>query len=275
MRTVKNRKRKFALGMKIAAMFSCIAIASVGFAAWIIVNDTNVVGTSGSITAEAVDEKGLTFSSIETPADTIILGKSNASVWYPTVDAQAATSFTSKNWLVNSSIASEQLKGTITVSFEAKNVTEGTISVNLIPKYGETDASSRLQELVTAKYLTVTLEVYSKNPQNDTIDDLIGTAALSTSGTPEITFDLTTERINRGVFYIDVKFAWGDTFYRNNPYVFFNAQTKTDDLKNLAKTSLQKINDVVNNITRDGEGEITSDGDDMHYHVEVTGTIPA
>ena len=77
MKTLKRKNRKLALGVKIASLLSCVAIASVGFAGWIIVGNPSVDVSSGTLNAYTVSESGLTLTKATDATENIVFGKAD------------------------------------------------------------------------------------------------------------------------------------------------------------------------------------------------------
>ncbi|MBQ3572128.1 MAG: hypothetical protein IJA15_04815 [Clostridia bacterium] len=229
MKTVKSRKRKFALSMKIAAMLSCIAIASVGFASWLIVNQPTDQVATGSITASAVGDANFTLTATN-PATVINFGK-------------AGTPSPNHNWLVANNIEEEVLTSAIKVDYTTQHVTKGEITVNLEAFLNTTADSTVLANLITNHYITVTVGLYSDAALANLLP---GTSAVAYKVTdPEISASEMTLGAS-GTFYVGIKFAWGSEFGNENPYTYFNEQAKTDDLATKAETALGAIYSAAN-----------------------------
>ena len=238
MKTVKSRKRKFALSMKIAAMLSCIAIASVGFASWLIVNQPEQQNATGSITASAVGEANFTLTATN-PATVINFGK-------------AGTPSPNHNWLVANNVGEEVLTSAITVVYTTTNVNKGTITVNLESLLDTTADLTVLKGLITNKYITLTVGLYS----DAALETAIGTPAAYVPETAEINaYEMTLNA--SGTFYVGVKFAWGEAFGNENPYTYFNELEKSAELVTKAQTALGALKDAAD--------------DKLNYTVTITG----
>lgn len=282
MRTVKNRKRKFALGMKIAAMFSCIAIASVGFAAWIIVNDPqNVTVEGGQITAETVSETGLTFGAIVNPTAKINFGKTtmpsgSPAKWPDIVGSDlSGDDYTNYNWLVADDIDVEVMRAQFTVPYTPSNVTSVNFKLNINAYYGNDLANDKLQTLITKGYIKLGLAV--KNADGSELYD--SGDFTEASNDYEVQFTLSDAALNTNQFVVHIEFSWGDAFKGYNPYVYFNGHAITDiytgatTMKEAAKTALSDLYTVVNNVatfdTLDADQT-----DDLNYKVLVRAEFP-
>ena len=282
MRTVKNRKRKFALGMKIAAMFSCIAIASVGFAAWIIVNKPANQETAGSITASTVSEKGLTLTAAASSAAIIL-------------DAPASAN-KSGDWLISdvSGVAVESLSVTIPVTYEAIGIGSAEITVNFKAVLTDgSDGASRLAELIgtdaKTNYVNVVVSLWSVNPSTVDMDDDAQVSAYRKDvdtynyddEKEDTTFSLSglnNQEVD-GTFWIKIDFGWGAAFEGKNPYTYFNDLDPNHDYaldaektnKLAAKNALTAIYEAIYEEGMNTENVTTND---LKYHVTISATSP-
>ncbi len=236
MKTVKNRKRKFALGIKIAAMLSCVAIASVGFASWLIIsNPADTDPSQGSITASTVTEQGLAF---ETPTwgeasdgdSDIVFGKPTD----PIADA----------WLVaGNDVQSEDLKATLTLKYTPTNIKEADITV----KFNVCSANGAIDTTTWANvkdYVGIKMTIGE------------GTAVeCDATGTITATTKLTNGEsvLEARTLTVKIEFYWKLDDSHSNPYVFFNTGHKPGDSYNEtttyaahAKTVLEAVYDNLN-----------------------------
>ncbi len=279
MRTVKNRKRKFALGMKIVAMFSCIAIASVGFAAWIIVNKPADVQGSGTITASTVSEQGLTMQ-VGAITGSIIL------------DASDGTNKDS-DWLISDRATEEALEVTVPVICTVDNIEQATINIDLMGKMASEEEPSdaytaKLKGLIDSGYITVSVYVVSSdgssrlgtsNALNTASGQYEATATIQ-FGTGAGKFELDGE--GKATFNIKVVFDWGTKFSATiddvldnyNPYTFYNSKNKGDLVPETSKTWAQDARETLTAIydaTMNGTPETT---DDLCYHLNIAAILP-
>lgn len=136
----KTRKIKFTLGMKIASVLCCVALLSVGFASWWIVQYPTQAEESGSFTVYKVDTKKVNISTPTFLTDDdseIVFGA-------PTKDEIDALT-NNYGWLgYNSSeVALEDLSATLGFTVSVKDVKkEGNNTT-------EEDSSSKLSEFIT------------------------------------------------------------------------------------------------------------------------------
>ncbi len=269
MKTVKNRKRKFALGIKIAAMLSCVAIASVGFASWLIIQDTAPKSTGGNITASTVDDASLTFGD---PSGTgnIVFGKSGT---------------VTPTWLVaGSDVADDSLTATFTVAYTASNIKSATITVNFLAHVGAKPESGTWNEDTTRfatlmKYLNLEVSVAESTVSGNVVSGTLN-GSYDSGFTP---IELTLKGKDNGALAsgsltITVEFTWDyevvSEIITKNPYEYFNSiSSPSSDQKTAAKNMLSAIYNAVYNETKATTNTDTTD--DLHYEVAITGTSSA
>ena len=223
--TIKSR---FSLGMKIVGILSCLAIVSVGFAAWWIIKYPDPQSyESGSFTVYAVDEKEIQFTGI-----TI---QGNAEI----VFGAPATPGT-EGWLGYTDMDEENLTAIVkfTVSMGDANDQLSKYLDGINVTFDPGDAF----ELVDATYLAAPKIYYQMD----------GTAGEWT----ELTDGLVPAP-NKDVadVYLKFEFGWGTATEGNNPYNYFNEKevdathaTITDKTnKDVAIDMLTVINGLNNN----------------------------
>ena len=267
MKTLNKKHRKFKLSLQIAAILSCVAIASVGFASWIIVGNSTQ-STNGSITAYTVSESNFSLTAEGSTTGNIVLGK-------------PASSSVTNPWLVaGSDVAVESLTATFKVNYTAANeITSGKISVSLSALFGDGESvteetkkskgETKLKSLLTNNYIEVVVEMWSSDPISG------GTPADSATYTTDITeipaIDYTFTESNRtGSVWVKVIFNWGTAFAKSgesaqNPYDYFNKQEKTAELATAARTALTAIY----NATTEAVDGVTGT---LQYAVTITAT---
>lgn len=255
MKTIKNRKRKVALGVKIAAMLSCVAIASVGFASWLILINPEGQSQTGNITASSVSEQGLELSTAwEGNANpSIVLGKPEA-----TANANA--------WLTASDeVGVEVLTATLNVTYTPINISSATITVDFLAHIGAKPANGEWAE-DTSRLAAIKDYVGVKVSVSGT-----GVTAQSKeylNGLEPIVIELSnlTDVTTAQTFTVKVEFMW--KFGTGvNPYTYFNAitnPTATDRAD--AKTALSDIYTAIH-------GTSAETTDDLNFEVTVVGTF--
>ncbi len=228
-------KKKFSLGVKIASILSCVAVLSVGFASWLIVNvptETNnqigsfevyeVVDNSVALTYDwgndGVDDKDGdgAYTSAATAAAKITFGKPSGA--------------TNAGWLqAGNDVQNEKLTATVKVTID--NFTQlQSFSVTLTPP--------------TISSTLITSSVSYKNAQGTSVDTNSDGALNATE----------LAAVN-GVVVVELTFAWGSAFTPAdaqapvNPFTYYNGQTYSADLATEANTNLTAINTALSGKT--------------------------
>ena len=221
-------KTRFSLGMKIVGILSCLAIVSVGFAAWWIIKYPEPQSyESGSFTVYAVDEKEIQFTGITT--------QGNAEI----VFGAPATPET-EGWLGYNDMATENLTAIVkfTVSINGTN--------DQLSKYLDgidvTFDPGAAFETVNGNYLAAPKVYYQ-------IDKTDGEWTELTDGlVPAPNKDVAD-------VYLKFEFGWGEATEGKNPYNYFNGKevdqkhaTITDKTnKDVATEMLTAINGLNTN----------------------------
>lgn len=224
---MKKTTKKLSLGMKIASVLACLAIVSVGFASWWIVNYPKPVeNNDGSFEVYGVETKNIYFDNMSWGE-----GKDDALIifGYPT----GAT--TNKGWFgYTKSVADndggvEEEDMSAIFKFTLKADDEGAalndymdvVTVTFTPIHDDFNA------LVTeSKYIAAPVIEYSLN----------GGTSWQTGATyngAATTFDIEADSMTGSFQDIQLRFTFGWGEYFNdaetnenlNPYDFFNAQT--------------------------------------------------
>lgn len=209
-------KRNFSIGIKIASILSAVAILSVGFASWLIVNAPNdQTYVDGSFTVEAVEMKSATISAITASDSSVVFGKGAA---------PSGEGVTNYGWLKATDVGADDLSA--------------SFSFTLTSKDGKTPSELALKDVL--KKLTIVLDTpdefdtavasgvlgaptveYSygenKTGSSSTLTDGKVTLEIDLSAVTETSIDVT----------LDLTFAWGTN---GNPFTYYNAQEYTDSL---------------------------------------------
>lgn len=282
---MKQRKFKFSLGMKIASILSCIALVSVGFASWWIVQMPDpVTYENGSFTVYTVDTKNVRIENFKVKDNTeasIIFGR---------------TSGVTERWLLSDSDDKEQnLKVTFTFDVnlydnykegasdnkltEGGNLSKfvGNIKLNFAPT-----VKTNLDAAIKAKYITAPVITYSYGSKTGNITY----NPDATENTLDI--DMSGATSNTQAVTLTIEFKWGETFDTNgtadtdlddnlNPYAFYNATTRnaTGD-SGVAKTG----EGATGNMTwaehaAKALGDIHALGGEKAYTLTLTAEVPA
>ena len=235
---MKTTKRKFSLGVKIASILSCVAVLSVGFASWLIVNvPTETNNTIGSFEVYEVKEKSVTlaydwgadsapdkdgednYTDAATTAAKIIFGK-------------PASGTATNNWLrPEDGMANEKLTAKVKVTVgNYDQLTNFSVSI-------DASAFSGIDTLVgtpTVSYM---------NADGSGSVDTDDTAGLSKA-------ELTAAG---GVVVVVFTFSWGAEFTPANaqdpvnPFFFYNNQKYSAEIASEAKTNLTNLKTALTN----------------------------
>ena len=237
MKTVKNRKRKFALGIKIAALCSCLALASVGFASWLVVQDPDAKHNVGDVNVALTAEADLLF---EKPA-AIKVSDTNLNLNSFSF-GRPATEEVQIKWLVPQEVETEDMIEEYTLKFKPQNLPTGTVahvSLDFDAVYatgsGETtnyeDRNTKLATLISKGYLTLTITVGEGVKAKSVIYDK-SNALPVTGGVVNYDVDwdtlyaaqnATEDNAKSISLPLTIEFAWGSTFGGDNPYVYYNS----------------------------------------------------
>ena len=234
---MKQRKIKFSLGLKIASILSCIALVSVGFASWWIVQLPDpITYENGSFTVYSVDTKNVKLENFAVKSGTeadVIFGK---------------TTGVTERWLLSDSAdKTENLKVTFTFDVNLyDNYEEGktntlTPNGNLSKFVGNIEldfasaAKAHLDAAIKANYITAPVISYSYGATNSgsityNPDSAENKLDISMSGATSNTQQIT----------LTIEFKWGEAFDTDgvadtnasdnlNPYAFYNAATRNSN----------------------------------------------
>jgi len=205
------KTKRFSLGVKIASILSAVAILSVGFANWLIVNiqPEETISQAGSFTVYQVEDKSVTY----TPT------WENATIIFGALSAEEENQVTGNVWFKPNGLSATNLVATLeltitnvsqlssfditfapadTTKFDA--VLDTSIAKPVIKWYTGTDSTKVEQGSVTYESTSVKLSM----PVG--ADKIVGDSANNDTATVTVEFI----------------FAWGTDFGGVNPYVHFN-----------------------------------------------------
>ena len=249
---MKKTTKKLSLGMKIASVLACLAIVSVGFASWWIVNYPKPVEhTDGSFEVYAVQTKNIYFKDIawgdENDAATnamIIFGHSN-------------TTHDTKGWFgygdgVQPQDLSAELEFTLTVNGETNDAIKDYINKVYVDFTPET--VNTFKSLITSQYIAAPTLSYSLDGGNTWSAPVAYGGTETDAGTGTMTFEILTTNMTTSSQAIKVKFTfdWGEHFNDTttgnnlNPFDFYYGKAY-DDYKDDAATVMAAINDNLTN----------------------------
>ena len=292
MKTVKNRKRKFALGMKIAALCSCLALASVGFASWLVVHEPEDQTVDGAVNV------ALTSSAeLKEIKATPTLGADNDSyaakfVFGRPKKADAAPI----KWLVPEDVEVEDLVEEYKLTFKPQNLPTNAKAVFAFDFDGIVDSvenNTALTTLIQKGYVTLTItigdavefpgvEVVTKTFNTTTPFPLVDDPATDDDESV-LTFIVPWEKLSTlqtagatASIPFTIEFEWGGTFGGENPYNFYNNLVDPDaDAKAGALNVLGEIASLVKGISMDqatGKAEVTG-AKDYSYLISIDASI--
>lgn len=292
MKTVKNRKRKFALGIKIAALCSCLALASVGFASWLVVHEPEDQTVDGAVNV------ALTSSAeLKDIKATPTLGADNDSyeakfVFGRPKKADAAPI----KWLVPEDVEEQDLLEEYTLTFKPQNLPTEAKAVFAFDFDGIVDSeenNTALTTLIRKGYVTLTITIgdaegslgtqvtktFNTTTPFPLVDDL-ETPAVDES---VLTFVVPWEKLSTlqdagatASIPFTIEFEWGGKFGGENPYNFYNNLVDPDATKKSeALTILGEIASLVKGISMDqatGKAEVTG-AKDYSYLISIDASI--
>lgn len=240
--TMKQKKFKFSLGLKIATILSCVALVSMGFASWWIVKPPVNQTAEGSFEVYTVDTKNINISEPTFTNSNIIFGKT-------TFPANA----TNHKWLIaGDDVKDENLKATMnfTVSVTDGDAATGTSNVaDFLQNVKLTmTVPEALQTAITNKYIDAANSkiTYKTTGGTEKTDSAV---INGTADSVELLIDMSgATKVNdedAAVYSVGVEvtfeFAWGEKFHSENPYTYFNKQAYTGDLATEAKGVLAEL----------------------------------
>ena len=248
---MKQRKFKFSLGMKIASILSCIALVSVGFASWWIVQyPTKAVTAQGSFEVYTVGTKKVVVSTptFTTGKDTIIFGKQSTTEDGKAVDVK---------WLIAGTDVKEQnLQAVFTFDVSMMDVTEEengntseSVSSEVLNNYlssitlkmTENGTAGAIANAISKNYITNPTISYSYIKKDATGDALQTGTATWENG--EISLDINTAKAaySQITVTVTVDFKWGTAFDSKNPYVYYNGMDYSVSNAGAAETALEGL----------------------------------
>ena len=252
----KGRKIKFTLGMKIASILCCVALVSVGFAAWWIVEFPQAKETTaGSFTVYDVTSKEIEITNVKFLDDDA--DATPTAVDFETPDANIddakiifghpVETNTTANWFGydDSKVQAEDLETILQFDVAIKNADNEDpiskfietikISFNVGDKYhaliGQGVAAPVVSYRIgtTGEFGTATAKTYVKTPDVDNapLEIEIPKAEFATgeSVTVQVKFE----------------FGWSFSGQTENPFDYYNAQDYTNELGSEANTVLTGI----------------------------------
>lgn len=214
----------------LVCLLACLALGSVGFAAWVITNDANAQDT-GTIRVDVVKDARLSISAEITQGEQIIFGAKEKA---PTV---------ANNWMKyeetddNGLKLNENLTSVIKIvigNFDYVDKLTITLVEDQTAYYAEALAKGYVAELPKIELTQAELQalVDKDADDNNKIED------------GELTV------------YLDINFAWGTAFDGKNPIDYYNGFEYSDELGDESIERLQELRETFEG-TEDAEHTLT------------------
>ena len=212
------KTKRFNLGIKIASILSAVAILSVGFASWLIVNIPQPEAqTIGSFTVHEVVDKSVSLAYDWGNDDNATDDADDATINFGTVTAD-----TTSNWFKPVDVGAEKLSAVVAVS---------------ITNYDQL-ASFKVELAVPAEYtslgttLVATPTVTCTSAAGDALTGVTPEGTAVTVPVSAMTADGGSGNVC--TIIVTVEFDWGSYFTQGgevvNPYVFYNNQEYNAEL---------------------------------------------
>ena len=198
-------KRRTKLVAILASIAVGVSMVGVGFASWVIANQTATGTASGNITADAVSDSSVSLE--------ISVGATGQKV----VFGAPATQETENAWLTNDSEETEALAVSFTLTV-SENM--GNISISLATKgYGD-DEVDGFWKAVTDGYLSAPV-VSVTSSVADAFSVQTGNSALSEGG--QVIINRVGEKAitDNTTVTVTLTFGWGAKFGGENPYEYY------------------------------------------------------
>ena len=257
--TMKQRKGKFTLGMKIASILSCLALVSVGFASWWIVQyPTETTTTQGNFDVYTVGTKKV---EIGKPTFT---PEADANIVFGKQLKDGSGKDVVPTWLLADDVAEQNLDAQFTFIVSMKDVKDGdngqpieSASTEPLNKYlseikftlddvigSATNAVATpidIQGAVQKGYLKEPVLTYSYKNTSTSAELKADTTHNWENGKFDFSIDTSAANCSSITVTVTVKFDWGTAFNETNPYVYYNAQDYDAGLATSAQTALKGL----------------------------------
>ena len=231
--TIKSR---FSLGMKLVGILSCLAILSVGFAAWWIIELPDPVTKEGSFEVHSVDAKKIEFKNVGF--------EGNANIIFGAPENPGTASWLGYTSDVSTQNLSAILK--VTVSIDSNENLNGYLN-GVQVDFAAGDKYNGLVEGGYVKAPTVSYRIGTTGDWTALPDSKIIPAPASKEADVYIKFD----------------FGWGSLTNNENPYTYFSGKA----LNANHETVTDKTNKAV---AEDVLGKIYSEMNTSKYTVVLT-----
>ena len=249
---MKQRKVKFSLGMKIASILACLALVSVGFASWWIVQfPEEKTIEDGQFVVYAVEEKNITFEDVHFV--------DNAEIVYGYTTPTTAPAY---KWLgadkydANSNpngVKPEKLSATlqfkVVIDDEEANLDDYLTQINVDFDAGTAYEAAMVANNEYGGVVAVGAPIVSyRYTKAAAFNNEEFASAGTYTAADNLSFNFAPPTDAGDELLVEVKFtfSWGRTTNGQNPYEFFNQNQYTTDSALLANNFLnavKKLND--------------------------------
>ncbi len=202
----------------LVCLLACLALGSVGFAAWVITNDANA-SDSGTIRVDVVKDARLSISAEIVEGEPIIFGSKTPA------DGLAHDWMKYEKTVDGSLALDENLTSVIKIVIGNFDYVD-TLTITL-----EEDGSDHYNEALAKNYVAALPQIIMTAEQLQ--------AYVDKDPSDNNTLDGTTLTV-----YLDINFAWGSAFGGKNPIDYYNAQAYTDPLGDESIQRLQELKEM-------------------------------
>lgn len=202
----------------LVCLLACLALGSVGFAAWVITNDANAQDT-GTIRVDVVKDARLSITAEITEGERIIFG------------AKEKDPLVANSWMKYEEtndegvLLNENLKATMKIvigNFDYVDTLTITLTEDTSAYYAQAKALGYVGELPVITKTAEELKAIADAAADDENKIVDGTLTV----------------------YLDIEFAWGDTFGGVNPIDYYNAQEYSDVLGDDSIAKLAELREI-------------------------------
>lgn len=251
---MKKKHKKLAKGklaLKVASLLTCVALSSVGFAAWIIVKPLESQEAAGTIGVEDATSQSITLTK---KWINVLDGGTEGKVVYGTKSIETGTDY---GWLQNTSIGAECLTLTLQLTLTKSKTLQydnKSIQIEFAPSNVAQFNTAISQPVDSVTYSSISAPVLDFNT-TESADDVTyttaGKAVLVWSPSTDAWTDVTpTEGTEvtevQATTTVRIVFNWGNDFKNStgtitNPYILYNSQPYDQKLATTAEANLDRL----------------------------------
>ena len=221
---MKSATKRFSLGIKIASILTCLVVAAVGFASWLIVKPAAPVTESGSFTVNEVETVNVQLS-VTPVKSAIVFGKpatlNKTNPWLRASDDMAAEALTAQF-----DVTVDTTKDNVLITSTADKF---DVTFNVKEAFAEV-FNGAIGEYIAAPVVNI--------KSGDTV---VATATYNKAAT---TVSIAASDAKTQTFTVEIVFDWGTITGGANPYEYFNDLAATDENVTKANTFLTKIYEI-------------------------------